>query len=137
MTQAKDLTRWFRVLGRVRAGTRGQGGDEPHHHERGHVARRDPGEDVRHAARQSHGRLAKPVEAVNQSAAVKEPTALGHRRGHRAADAQDGQVVLGGVAPTPEQANAMVARGYRALVVGFDWSLLQRGCAAAIECVSR
>jgi 4-hydroxy-2-oxoheptanedioate aldolase len=42
-------------------------------------------------------------------------------------------VVLGGVAPTPEQANAMIARGYRALVVGFDWPLLQRGCAAAIE----
>lgn len=46
-------------------------------------------------------------------------------------------VVLGGVAPTPEQANAMVGRGYRALVVGFDWSLLQRGCAAAIEGVVR
>ena len=46
-------------------------------------------------------------------------------------------VVLGGVAPTPEQANAMVARGYRALVVGFDWSLLQGGCAAAIEGVAR
>ena len=45
-------------------------------------------------------------------------------------------VALGGVAPTPEQANAMVARGYRALVVG-DWSLLQRGCAAAVEGVSR
>ena len=42
-------------------------------------------------------------------------------------------VVLGGVAPTPEQANAMVARGYRALVVGFDWSLLQRGVAAALD----
>jgi hypothetical protein len=35
-------------------------------------------------------------------------------------------VALGGVAPTPMQANAMVARGYRALVVGFDWSLLHR-----------
>ena len=46
-------------------------------------------------------------------------------------------VALGGVAPTPEQANAMAARGYRALVVGFDWSLLQRGCAAAIEGISR
>ncbi len=47
------------------------------------------------------------------------------------------QVVLGGVATAPEQANAMAARGYRALVVGFDWSLLQRGCAAAIEGVAR
>jgi 4-hydroxy-2-oxoheptanedioate aldolase len=46
-------------------------------------------------------------------------------------------VALGGVAPTPEQANAMVARGYRALVVGFDWSLLQKGCAVAIEGIAR
>jgi 4-hydroxy-2-oxoheptanedioate aldolase len=46
-------------------------------------------------------------------------------------------VVLGGVAPVPEQANAMIARGYRALVVGFDWSLLQRGTAAAVSGVKR
>jgi 4-hydroxy-2-oxoheptanedioate aldolase len=46
-------------------------------------------------------------------------------------------VVLGGVAPAPEQANAMIARGYRALVVGFDWSLLQRGAAAAVSGVNR
>jgi 4-hydroxy-2-oxoheptanedioate aldolase len=46
-------------------------------------------------------------------------------------------VVLGGVATTPEQANAMIGRGYRALVVGFDWSLLQRGIASAIAGVSR
>ena len=46
-------------------------------------------------------------------------------------------VVLGGVAPLPEQANAMIARGYRALVVGFDWSLLQRGTAAAVSGVRR
>ncbi len=36
-------------------------------------------------------------------------------------------VALGGVATTPEQIAAMTAKGYRALVVGFDWSLLQRG----------
>jgi 4-hydroxy-2-oxoheptanedioate aldolase len=36
-------------------------------------------------------------------------------------------VALGGVATTPEQIGAMAASGYRALVVGFDWSLLQRG----------
>lgn len=47
------------------------------------------------------------------------------------------RVLLGGVAPTPEQANAMIARGYRALVVGFDWSLLQRGAAAALAGVRR
>lgn len=46
-------------------------------------------------------------------------------------------VVLGGVAPVPEQANAMIGRGYRALVVGFDWSLLQRGTAAAVNGVNR
>jgi 4-hydroxy-2-oxoheptanedioate aldolase len=41
-------------------------------------------------------------------------------------------VLLGGVAHTTDQANAMIARGYKALVVGFDWSLLQRGIAGAI-----
>lgn len=41
-------------------------------------------------------------------------------------------VLLGGVAHTVDQANAMIARGYKALVVGFDWSLLQRGIAGAI-----
>jgi 4-hydroxy-2-oxoheptanedioate aldolase len=46
-------------------------------------------------------------------------------------------VALGGVAPTPEQANAMAAWGSRALFVGFDWSMLQRGCAAAIKDISR
>jgi 4-hydroxy-2-oxoheptanedioate aldolase len=42
-------------------------------------------------------------------------------------------VILGGVATTPTQANDMIARGYRALVVGFEWSLLQRGIDAAIQ----
>jgi len=46
-------------------------------------------------------------------------------------------VILGGVATTPELANAMIARGYRALVVGFDWSLLQRGIASATEGIRR
>jgi len=41
-------------------------------------------------------------------------------------------VVLGGVAHTAAQANAMIARGYKALVVGFDWSLLHRGITCAI-----
>jgi 4-hydroxy-2-oxoheptanedioate aldolase len=41
-------------------------------------------------------------------------------------------VFLGGVAHTSEQANAMIARGYKALVVGFDWSLLQRGIASIL-----
>ena len=42
-------------------------------------------------------------------------------------------VILGGVATTPKQARDMIARGYRALVVGFDWSLFQRGLDLAIE----
>jgi 4-hydroxy-2-oxoheptanedioate aldolase len=46
-------------------------------------------------------------------------------------------VLLGGVATTTEQANQMIARGYRALVVGFDWSLLQRGIASVIDGVKR
>jgi 4-hydroxy-2-oxoheptanedioate aldolase len=46
-------------------------------------------------------------------------------------------VVLGGVARTAEQADAMVGRGYRALVLGSDWSLLQRGIAASLEGIRR
>lgn len=42
-------------------------------------------------------------------------------------------VVLGGVATTLDNANDMIARGYRALVLGFDWSLLQRGIDSAIQ----
>jgi len=43
------------------------------------------------------------------------------------------QVVLGGVALNSQQGRAMRQRGYRALVIGFDWSLLQRGINAAME----
>jgi|SRR5579872_4748510 len=46
-------------------------------------------------------------------------------------------VILGGPARSPAEAREMIARGYRALGVGFDWSLLQRGLAAAIEGVRR
>jgi 4-hydroxy-2-oxoheptanedioate aldolase len=49
---------------------------------------------------------------------------------------RESSVMLGGVAPVPAQANAMIARGYRALVVGFDWSLLQRGAAIALDGVN-
>lgn len=45
-------------------------------------------------------------------------------------------VILGGVATTPDRANEMIARGYRALVVGSDWSLLQRGIMSAIQLVN-
>src|SRR6201987_4180589 len=42
-------------------------------------------------------------------------------------------VPIGGVARTAEQANAMIDRGYLALALGFDWSLFQRGIAAAFR----
>jgi 4-hydroxy-2-oxoheptanedioate aldolase len=46
-------------------------------------------------------------------------------------------VVLGGVARTPDEANAMIARGYRALVIGLDWYLLARGFASALAAIRR
>jgi len=42
------------------------------------------------------------------------------------------KVLLGGVARNAEQANAMIARGYKALVLGFDWGLLEKGIATAL-----
>ena len=50
---------------------------------------------------------------------------------------RDSPVILGGVATTPDRANEMIARGYQALVVGFDWSLLQRGIMSAVQGVKR
>ncbi len=46
-------------------------------------------------------------------------------------------VVPGEVARTPEQANAMLERGYKALMLGFDWSLLQRGAASMLDGIRR
>ncbi len=46
-------------------------------------------------------------------------------------------VPIGGVARTADQANAMIDRGYLALALGFDWSLFQRGIAAAFAGISR
>ena len=46
-------------------------------------------------------------------------------------------VALGGVALTPARAQEMIARGYRAIVLGFDWSLLQQGITAALAAVRR
>jgi 4-hydroxy-2-oxoheptanedioate aldolase len=46
-------------------------------------------------------------------------------------------VPIGGVARNAEQANAMIARGYVALALGFDWSLFQRGIAASLEGIKR
>lgn len=42
-------------------------------------------------------------------------------------------VALGGVARTPEQARQMLGRGYRAIVFGFDWMLLQHSAARFLE----
>lgn len=46
-------------------------------------------------------------------------------------------VALGGVAFSPDQANRMVDRGYRMIFLGFDWSLLQRGAASALQGINR
>ncbi|WP_024512866.1 aldolase/citrate lyase family protein [Bradyrhizobium sp. ARR65] len=46
-------------------------------------------------------------------------------------------VPIGGVARSAEQANAMIARGYVALALGFDWSLFQRGIAASFAGIKR
>ncbi|WP_407169623.1 HpcH/HpaI aldolase family protein [Bradyrhizobium sp. ORS 111] len=46
-------------------------------------------------------------------------------------------VPIGGVARTAEQANAMIDCGYLALALGFDWSLFQRGIAAAFAGIKR
>jgi 4-hydroxy-2-oxoheptanedioate aldolase len=46
-------------------------------------------------------------------------------------------VPIGGVARTADAANAMIARGYLALALGFDWSLFQRGIAASLEGIRR
>ena len=46
-------------------------------------------------------------------------------------------VLIGGVARNAEQANAMIERGYLALALGFDWSLLAGGIAARFEGIRR
>lgn len=43
------------------------------------------------------------------------------------------KVALGGVARTPDQARQMLQRGYKALVFGFDWSLLQGAAAQLVR----
>ncbi len=43
------------------------------------------------------------------------------------------RVAAGGVARSVEEAKNMVDRGYRALVLGFDWSLLHRGVTGLLE----
>jgi 4-hydroxy-2-oxoheptanedioate aldolase len=42
-------------------------------------------------------------------------------------------ITLGGLALTTAEANAMIARGYRALALGFDVLLLQRGAASVLD----
>ena len=50
---------------------------------------------------------------------------------------QGSKVVLGGVAANSDQARAMIDRGWRALMIGFDWSLLQRGIAMTLDGIDR
>lgn len=50
---------------------------------------------------------------------------------------RDSPVVLGGVAVNPGQAEEMSARGYRALIVGFDFLLLDRGLDAVMKSIRR
>ena len=45
------------------------------------------------------------------------------------------KVALGGVARTPDQAKQMLDRGYLALVLGFDWMLLQHAAVGFLEAV--
>jgi 4-hydroxy-2-oxoheptanedioate aldolase len=42
-------------------------------------------------------------------------------------------IPLGGAAPSPAVANQMIERGYRGIVVGFDWLVLQRAAAGLID----
>jgi len=44
-------------------------------------------------------------------------------------------VALGGVARTPDQAKQLLDRGYSAIVLGFDWLLLQRAAVSFLEAV--
>jgi 4-hydroxy-2-oxoheptanedioate aldolase len=50
---------------------------------------------------------------------------------------RDSAVILGGVAIGAEKINAMKARGYRALIVGFDWLLMQQGIEATLKGIER
>jgi 4-hydroxy-2-oxoheptanedioate aldolase len=43
------------------------------------------------------------------------------------------RVTLGGVARSVPEAKSMIDRGYRALVLGFDWSLLHRGVSSLLD----
>jgi 4-hydroxy-2-oxoheptanedioate aldolase len=47
------------------------------------------------------------------------------------------KVPLGGVARTPDQAKQMLDRGYRTIVFGFDWLLLQQATVGFLEEVRR
>lgn len=46
-------------------------------------------------------------------------------------------VKLGGPARSAEHANRLIARGYRHIGLGFDWTMLVRGAAAAFDGINR
>ncbi len=72
----------------------------------------------------------------------------GHREGVDHPDVQDAvkrvegvvrgsRVHLGGLALDAETANAMIARGYRVLIGGFDTALVQRSAAELLDGIGR
>lgn len=46
-------------------------------------------------------------------------------------------VPLGGAALTSERANALIEKGYRGIVIGFDWMVLQRAIAGTLQGINR
>ncbi len=74
--------------------------------------------------------------SINKRGQVDDPEVLALMK-----RAEDGilksGVPIGGVARTADQANAMIDRGYLVLALGFDWSLFQRGIAAAFQGIRR
>jgi 4-hydroxy-2-oxoheptanedioate aldolase len=45
------------------------------------------------------------------------------------------KAVLGGVARTPDQAKALLDRGYRAIVLGFDWMMMQQASMEFLKAI--
>ena len=74
--------------------------------------------------------------SINKRGQLEDPQVLSLIARAEAGILKSG-VPIGGAARSTEQANAMIARGYAALAIGFDWSLLQRGIAASFEGIKR
>jgi len=74
--------------------------------------------------------------SINKRGQVDDPQVLALMKRAEEGILKSG-VPIGGVARTADQANAMIDRGYLALALGFDWSLFQRGIAAAFQGIKR